>query len=115
MNYNITVREYYMSFHFFLLVYYRTGIFLDNYIKKDIIFLYGNIKVKMIIKSAQDIGKLVKEARKAQNFTQVQLAQLSNVGTRFLSDLENGKPTCEIDKVIKVLANLGIKLEVNNG
>ena len=41
----------------------------------------------MIIKSAQDIGKLVKEARKAQNFTQVQLAQLSNVGTRFLSDL----------------------------
>ena len=67
----------------------------------------------MIIKSAQDIGKLVKEARKKQNFTQVQLAQLSNVGTRFLSDLENGKPTCEIDKVIKVLANLGIKLEVS--
>lgn len=68
----------------------------------------------MIIKSAQDIGKIVKETRKKQNFTQVQLAQLSNVGTRFLSDLENGKPTCEIDKVIKVLANLGIKLEVNN-
>ncbi len=53
----------------------------------------------MIIKSAQDIGKLVKEARKKQNFTQIQLAQLSNIGTRFLSDLENGKPTCEIDKV----------------
>ena len=68
----------------------------------------------MIIKSAQDIGKLAKEARKKQNFTQVQLAQLSNVGTRFLSDLENGKPTCENDKVIKVLANLVIKLEVNN-
>ena len=53
------------------------------------------------------------QSRKIQNFTQVQLAQLSNVGTRFLSDLENGKPTCEIDKVIKVLANLGIKLEIN--
>ena len=53
----------------------------------------------MIIKSVQDIGKLVKETRKKQNFTQVQLAQLSNVGMRFLSDLENGKPTCEIDKV----------------
>ena len=68
----------------------------------------------MIIKSAQDIGKLVKEARKAQNFTQVQLAQISNDGTCFLSDLENGEPTCESDKVIKVLANVGIKLEVNN-
>ena len=54
------------------------------------------------------------ESRKIQNFTQVQLTKLSNVGTRFLSDLENDKPTCEIDKVIKVLANLGIKLEVNN-
>ena len=53
------------------------------------------------------------QSRKIQNFTQVQLAQLSNVGTRFLSDVENGKPTCEIDKVIKVLANLGIKLEIN--
>ena len=33
---------------------------------------------------------------------------------RFISDLENGKPTCEIEKVLKVVANLGIKLEVNN-
>ena len=68
-----------------------------------------------LIKSVKDLGTLVKEARKKQKLTQVELAQLSNVGTRFLSDLENGKPTCEIDKVIKVLANLGIKLEVNNG
>ena len=65
----------------------------------------------MIIKSAQDIGKLAKEARKKQNFTQVQLAQLSNVGTRFLSDLENGKPTCEIDKVIKVFLRENIELK----
>ena len=56
----------------------------------------------------------VKEARKKQKLTQVELAQLSNLGTRFISDLENGKPTCEIDKVLKVVANLGIKLEVNN-
>ena len=69
----------------------------------------------MIINSVNDIGNLVKETRKKQNFTQVELAQLSNVGTRFLSDLENGKPTCEIEKVLKVLKNLGIKLEVING
>lgn len=69
----------------------------------------------MIINSVNDIGNLVKETRKKQNFTQVELAQVSNVGTRFLSDLENGKPTCEIEKVLKVLKNLGIKLEVING
>ena len=68
----------------------------------------------MQIKTTEDIGKLVKETRKKQGFTQVQLAQLSNVGARFLSDLENGKQTCEVGKMLKVLANLGIKLEVKD-
>lgn len=68
----------------------------------------------MFIKSVKDLGILVKETRKKQKLTQVQLAQLSNLGTRFISDLENGKPTCEIEKVLKVVANLGIKLEVHN-
>lgn len=66
----------------------------------------------MQIISIKDIGKLVKETRKKQKLTQVQLAQLSNVGTRFLSDLENGKPTCEVEKTLKVLSNLGIRLIV---
>ena len=68
----------------------------------------------MQIKTSEDIGKLVKETRKKQGFTQIQLAQLSNVGARFLSDLENGKQTCEVGKVLKILANLGIKLEVRD-
>lgn len=66
----------------------------------------------MQIISIKDIAKLVKETRKKQKLTQVQLAQLSNVGTRFLSDLENGKPTCEVEKTLKVLSNLGIRLIV---
>jgi len=66
----------------------------------------------MQITSIKNIGKLVKENRKKQKLTQVQLAQLSNVGVRFLSDLENGKPTCEVEKTLKVLSNLGIKLVV---
>lgn len=68
----------------------------------------------MQIKTIDDIGKLVKETRKEQGFTQVQLAQLTNVGTRFLSDLENGKQTCEVGKTLKILANLGIRLEVKD-
>ena len=78
--------------------------------KNHVILQYGN-KI-MQIRSMKDIGNLVKETRKKQKLTQVQLAQLSNVGTRFLSDLENGKPTCEVEKTLKVLSNLGIKLMV---
>ena len=68
----------------------------------------------MQITSMKDIGLLVRKKRKELKLTQIQLAQLSNVGTRFLSDLENGKLTCEVEKTLKVLSNLGIKLTVQD-
>ena len=38
------------------------------------------------------------------------LAMVSATGRRFISDLENGKESCEIGKVLRVLENLGIEL-----
>ena len=66
----------------------------------------------MLIKTTKDISEIVKNKRKTQNLTLVELAQLTNVGVRFLSDLENGKPTCEIEKVLKILNNLGVKINI---
>ena len=34
--------------------------------------------------------------------------------SRFLSELENGKPTLEIDKVLNVARLFGIDIEANN-
>ncbi len=64
----------------------------------------------MIIKNVKDIASIVKKARTEQGLTQVKLAQLCNVGTRFLIDLEKGKPTCQLDKTLKIIVGLGIKL-----
>lgn len=64
----------------------------------------------MIIKKVEDIAKVVKETRIQQNLTQVRLAELCGVGTRFIIDLEKAKPTCQIDKILKVIVGLGIKL-----
>ncbi len=33
-----------------------------------------------------------------------------NIGTRFLSDLENGKPTVQLEKVLHALNGLGFKV-----
>lgn len=66
----------------------------------------------MQIKTSEQIGKIVKDARKAQGLTQVKLARLCNVGTRFVSDLENGKSTCQIDKTLIILNGLGIKIDL---
>ncbi len=57
-----------------------------------------------------EIGKLIKRNRKIQHVTQMQLALVAGTGLRFISDLENGKPTCEIEKVLKVLQALNIEL-----
>ena len=55
-----------------------------------------------------DIGKLVRKERRRQGATE--LAGMSNVGITFISQLENGKETAEIGKVINVLMTLGVDL-----
>ncbi len=61
----------------------------------------------------QTIGKKIRQKRKTLKLTQRQVAGLCNVGTRFLSELENGKPTAEIGLVMKVLNNLGMDLNIS--
>src|SRR5258708_2620635 len=58
----------------------------------------------------QDIGKLVRETRKALGVTQKALAVTSGTGLRFIIELERGKETAEIGKVLTILQTLGIQL-----
>ena len=58
------------------------------------------------------LGVLVKERRKKMGLTQKRAAALCNVGTRFFSELENGKPTLEIARVFRVLNGLGLNIEI---
>jgi len=60
--------------------------------------------------TAQQIGKLVRQTRKMLHVTQKDLALAANTGLRFISDLEQGKPSCELEKVLNVLHTLGIKI-----
>lgn len=59
-----------------------------------------------------EIGAFVREQRKQYRFTQNDLAMHANVGVRFISDLENGKPTVELGKVLAVLSILGIDVDL---
>ena len=57
------------------------------------------------------IGELVRSTRKNMGVTQRSLALTSGTGLRFIIDLEKGKPTCQLGKVLTVLHTLGIKIE----
>jgi HTH-type transcriptional regulator / antitoxin HipB len=58
--------------------------------------------------AAADIGRLIRQKRKQDKLKLAEAAALCNVNYRFLSELENGKPTAEIGKVLQVLQGLGI-------
>jgi len=56
------------------------------------------------------IGELIQATRKHVKVTQKQLALTSGTGLRFIIDVEKGKPTCQLGKVLTVMQTLGIKL-----
>lgn len=60
------------------------------------------------LRTPGQLGALVRARRKALATTQVELAALSDVGPRFVGDLERGKATLEIGKVLRVLDRLGL-------
>jgi len=60
----------------------------------------------------EQLGKIVRRTRKEMGVTQADLALTSGTGLRFIGELENGKATCQIGKVLSVMQTLGIRLEV---
>jgi HTH-type transcriptional regulator / antitoxin HipB len=62
--------------------------------------------------NAAAIGKLVRETRKKLGVTQKQLAMTAGTGLRFVIELEKGKKTCEVGKVLGVLRTLGIRVRL---
>ena len=62
----------------------------------------------------EDFGRIVRYVRQKSNLRQAQAAALCGVGTRFLSDLENGKPTLHLGKVLQVLQVPKVMWEVQD-
>jgi y4mF family transcriptional regulator len=62
------------------------------------------------VSSAEQLGRMVAQRRKALKLNQQNFADLAGVGRRFVSDLEGGKPTVEFAKTLQVLQALGIDL-----
>ena len=71
-----------------------------------------NIPDREYYVTIEEIGAVVRQARLAQGLRQDQLAAAAGVGLRFLVELERGKPTVRLAKVLAVLNALGCRLEV---
>lgn len=64
--------------------------------------------------TAADIGAAIRKKRKEDGLTLAEAAALCGVGYRFLSDLENGKATAQLGKVLQVLNALGLDVYIGS-
>jgi y4mF family transcriptional regulator len=64
------------------------------------------------IRTAQQLGDALRTARKQLGLTQPQLALAAGVGVRFIVDLEAGKPTVQLQQVLRVIDALGGELAI---
>ena len=63
-------------------------------------------------KRIDKLGNLVRQVRREQGLTQAQLAVATGLGVRFIRDVERGKESCHIGKVLTVLQMLGIQVRI---
>jgi len=84
--YNITEREYF--FEVFM---------INNDLQKNY---------------TSEIGQCIKNTRKKLGVTQRDLALTSGTGVRFIIELEQGKPTCQLEKTLIVIRTLGLKFTI---
>jgi y4mF family transcriptional regulator len=64
------------------------------------------------VTTPQDLGALVRAVRREAGLDQATAAALAGVGTRFLGDVERGKPTLRLGLVLQVLERLGLELTI---
>ena len=64
------------------------------------------------VRSAADIGAEIRKRRKELGYTQAFLADFAGVSTSFLSELENGKETIQINKLMMVISLLGMDFAI---
>ncbi len=76
-------------------------------------FPIGNMPLPLVVRAAADLGQIVREQRHALSLRQVDLAGIGNMGNRLIVDIEKGKPTVQLQKVLDVLDLLGLELTVN--
>jgi transcriptional regulator with XRE-family HTH domain len=67
---------------------------------------YGKVSTPL------EIGRIIALKRKDIGLKQEVTAGVSGVGTKFLSQLENGKETAELGKTLQVLNGLGLELYI---
>lgn len=67
---------------------------------------------ELVARSSVHLGAVIRDRRKQLALTQLDLAGLANSGNRFIVDVEGGKPSVQLQKVLDLIELLGLELVV---
>ena len=70
---------------------------------------------RTVIKCTKDFGLAVRAARKEAGLSQAQLAQRCGCSQRFVSEVERGKPTAELERALRLLVELDVPIVTGSG
>lgn len=62
------------------------------------------------IRTPQELGEIIRLYRKNQRLTLEKISGLTYLGMRFISEVERGKETAEIGKVLTLINRLGLEI-----
>ena len=68
----------------------------------------------MIITDVRELGRAIRQRRKELGYTQAFLTEFSGLSVSFISDIERGKETAEIGKVLYLANLLGLDLSITS-
>lgn len=66
--------------------------------------------VRTKVLTTRDLGSSIRAFRKSHHLTLEKVSGLTNLGMRFISELERGKETAEVGKILSLLNKLGLEL-----
>lgn len=69
--------------------------------------------MKHTIHSPEELGLVIRAVRKSTRMRQDDLAGAVGVSRQFAVDVEKGKPTAQLGRVMRLLSELGITLSVD--
>ncbi len=69
----------------------------------------------MFIRTATDLGAIIRERRRQRRIGQAELARTIGVGRQWVVAIERGQPGAEIGLVLRALDSLGIRLDTKTG
>lgn len=75
-------------------------------------YMGAELKSSTKINNPEELGRYVLKERKNLKLTQKEISEFTDVGRKFVLELEKGKTTAQIGKIFEVLNGLGLELHL---